>query len=122
MADTLISIEQKRANIAWDYAQKRKGDEKYSKAPSYIKTNGLLYAIAFMYSKKDWKGSVYADLQDYFKDKDPQGIIKSRFENNNKELMQVLVEITDTAELQLVTAEAMALLSWLKRFVNSNEE
>lgn len=124
MANSLKSIEQKRAEIAWTFAENRKADGKYAinipKAPSYIKTNGLLYAVAFMYSKNDWKSNVYDDLETYFKTKDPQSIIKDKFVGN-KSLMAVLVSIEDPKLMQQVTVEAMALLSWLKRFVQSSE-
>jgi len=113
------NIEQKRAEAAYEFAirankQGNNYDSNAKKLPMYILTNGLVNTLAFTYSKKDWK-QLYEDITIWFKDKDPQGLIKSKFVNDNS-LIEVVISLNDL-ELRQVTNETLALFTWLRRFV-----
>ncbi len=110
------NIGQKRAKAAWGFAQGKNGTyaSYVKKFPMYIKTNGLINAVAFAYSKEnEWK-ILYNNIEEYFKqhtqiltftDKDP--------------LIQVLINADENA-LRMATAETLALFTWLKRFVKDD--
>jgi len=117
------NIEQKRAEAAYEFAirankQGNNYDSNAKKLPMYILTNGLVNTLAFTYSKKDWK-QLYEDITIWFKDKDPQDLIKDKFVNN-KPLIEVVLSLNDV-ELRQVTNETLALFSWLRRFVKEEE-
>ena len=79
------NIGQIRAKAAWGFAQgKSKEYGQYvKKFPMYIKTNGLVNAVAFAYSKRgkpnkpknEWE-QLYDDIQTYFEVHDPNENIK----------------------------------------------
>ena len=125
------NIGQIRAKAAWEFAEAKKTngkiDEKYktcvNKFPMYVKTNGLVNAIAFAQSKSDWK-PLYEDLQIYFRandpaKKDPLNLLQDKFNEDNS-LMEVLVNIDDNDILARITMETFALFTWLKRFVSND--
>ena len=125
------NIGQIRAKAAWGFAEAKKTngkiDEKYktcvSKFPMYVKTNGLVNAIAFAQSKSDWK-PLYEDLQIYFRandiaKKDPLNLLKDKF-SDGKSLIEILINIDDNDLLARITTETFALFTWLKRFVSND--
>ncbi len=112
------NIGQIRAKAAWGFAQnKSKEYGQYAKKfPMYIKTNGLVNAIAFAYSnKKGAWNDIYSDIQTYFKTHDANKTISELLKT--KELMAVLVEDITEDQLRILTSETFALFTWLKRFV-----
>lgn len=117
------NINQERAKAAWGYANasKKKGrnyDSNAKKFPMYIMNAGLLNAVAFAYSKKDWV-QLYEDVYDWLL-REPQQLIRKKLEANefkkDKALIDTLMGLNDD-ELRQVKNEVLALLTWLRRFV-----
>ncbi len=123
MATTRQSIEQARAKFAWEHVNKNKsGDYKavIDKVPTYIKTNGLLNTLAFLYSKGnkhsvvftqiiDWLISKYGSLNDKasdFGDKDAQA-----------KFLEYLINDASASQQIAITTEILALFNWMRRFV-----
>lgn len=125
MSALRINIEQTRAKKAFEYAivGKEKGNYEahVRKMPMYILNNGLTNALAFAYSKKQkedgWQ-EMYKQLTQWFRTDEPQQIIRAKL-SNGEDLMKVVAELDDQT-LRLVTAEAIALLIWLRRFVSED--
>jgi CRISPR type III-B/RAMP module-associated protein Cmr5 len=107
------NIGQIRAKAAWDFAQGT--NDAYGsyvkKLPMYIKTNGLINALAFARSKGSEWDDLYKNLQNHFRAQNPTLFTQ------NKELIQVLIDDADENDLRMATVETFALLTWLKRFV-----
>ncbi|MEY4935579.1 MAG: hypothetical protein RIS64_1938 [Bacteroidota bacterium] len=132
MPETHIKgIEQGRAKTAYTFAEdgskmdktKRKEYKSYvKKLPMLIKTNGLGAALAFAFSKgsqngipqdnKAW-GKLYKQLEGWMQ-ADPKRLIE--FEPNC--FVSTLME-TDSATYRAVTVEILALLNWMRRFVDA---
>lgn len=112
------NIGQKRAKAAWGFAQDQ--NSAYAsyvrKFPMYIKTNGLINAVAFAYSKgKEWE-ILYKNIEEYFKQQHTQILTFT----DKDSLIQVLIN-ADENTLRMATAETLALFTWLKRFVKDEE-
>lgn len=116
MPTTQQTIEQKRANRAWQAIKevKKKEREKYvsivRKAPSYILTNGLGQTLAFLRAKSEAERTLYGHLEAW---------LKSRL-GINKGVMEWLGE-TDSTTYRRATVEALAYLTWLQRFAEAPE-
>ena len=117
----LRSIEQARASAAWGFAEDNRSDKFetiVTKIPTYIKTNGLLNTLAFLYSKKEYEPALTCIRLWLI---NPEfGQIREQL-NTNAALMNYLVRIQpDNARLLIqYTSEIMALFIWLRRFVKS---
>ncbi len=93
----------------------------------YIKTNGLVNAVAFAYSKRgkpdkpknEWE-QLYDNLQSYFKDNpiisNLQKLNFQKDDGSERNLIQALIDADENA-LRMATSETFALFTWLKRFV-----
>lgn len=121
------NLEQKRLIFAMKQgkanADKGNYDSLVRKIPAYIQTNGLLYTLAFLDSKRDInKQGVKNDAELVFEDiwewhcnssqndhKMMQGVTIPMF-------MEKLFEKSDS-EIRLLTLETLALFKCLKRFV-----
>lgn len=110
------NLEQKRAAHALKWAstiKKGAGEGKASgvvkKVPSQVINNGLLAAMAFAQSKEGESGleDVFIAFIDYY-----DSIASSTLSDAIKELSSGSAE-----ELRLATAELMAYLNYLRRFV-----
>ena len=117
----LRSLEQSRAKFAWECVQeiKKLNDEKIEKNyNSYVKrslaliqTNGLGNTLAFYRSKKE---QAYSKLNEHINNWFNNQIISSQ-----DILKWIISEKTDSIEIFYATKEILALLSWVKRFAES---
>jgi CRISPR-associated protein Cmr5 len=118
------TAEQKRAKQAWECVEevKKKGKEfgeKYKglaqKMPSYILTNGLGQSLAFLQSKAkgnptDEHGLLYEHLSNWVRPQvDP---------SSSQPLLQWVMD-NDSNAYRRATTEALAFLTWLKRFAEA---
>ncbi len=146
---TMKSIAQARAKFAWECAskynsletdseeekkRKKKAKDEYSavvdKVPTYIKTNGLLNTLAFLYSKKSGsgkQGEVLKNIRQWLTHSE-YGLV-SLNPNSDEELMKYLTnsyeppkpenEQVTAKDLIQCTTEVLALFNWLRRFAKS---
>lgn len=118
MATKIEQIENGRAAFAYSEiksfvgANEKKIQKEFKayikKMPSMIKTNGLGQTLAFYYAnggKKPYQG-VYQIIDNYFFQEKPK----------EKELVEWVVEM-NSREYKHVTTETLALLNWMRRFV-----
>ena len=118
---SLVStLEQGRASEAYKYvleAKKKLGNKEkeyksyVKKLPVMIKTNGLGQTLAFVKAKNDTYALIYKQLEDWLK-KCPNSVIRY-----DKDLVESVISL-DSKEYRLATAEALSLLSWLRRFAD----
>ncbi len=111
------NVEQQRAKLAWKAAQNNKPEFKTAvdKIPTYIKTNGLLNTLAFMYDKgKEWEtlaGVICTQLT-------TEGFVEKC--SGSKDLIDYLLKEERTSrDILQITAETLALFNWLRRFAKS---
>ena len=127
---TIKSIEQARAKFAWTCTSKRH-ESIVGKIPTYIKTNGLLNTMAFLYSKEsEGRGEALDDICKWLIGNVPNGqdsyplIDKSQLSGQGSIREQVLDYLLDRSKsdarfLIQCTAEVLALFNWLRRFAKS---
>ena len=110
-------IEQGRAEKAYEFVntvkttQTSKWDNYKSgvrKLPAYIKTNGLGQTLAFIKGRENFP-KIYEQLAEWLQHK--QQLVK------DGELVQEVVKLP-TPEYRQVAMETMALLTWMRRFVD----
>ncbi len=117
------TLEQGRASQAYKYVEEAKEksvdtQKEYKsyvkKMPVMIKTNGLGQTVAFIKSKSDKEayGLIYRQLGEWLK-KCPNAVIGDR----DTDLVKAIVNL-ESREYRMATAEALALLSWLRRFAD----
>ncbi|MCX8149523.1 type III-B CRISPR module-associated protein Cmr5 [Thermaurantimonas aggregans] len=132
------SIAQARAKFAWECAskynsletdseedkkRKKKAKDEYSaivdKVPTYIKTNGLLNTLAFLYSKKGSgkNGEVLKNIREWLTHSE-YGLL-SLNPNTDEQLMTHLTTSATAKDLIQCTTEVLALFNWLRRFAKS---
>jgi len=130
---TMKSIAQARAKFAWECANGK--DKEYgslvSKIPTYIKTNGLLNTLAFLYSKSkndNREEKLLKQICNWLTGQNlPNGVnafpmIESRkltVGNNFQETVLNYLMTSDARDLIQCTTEVLALLNWLRRFAKS---
>ena len=146
---TMKSTAQARAKFAWECAnkynpsdtdgeqekkRKKKEKDEYSavvdKVPTYIKTNGLLNTLAFLYSKKNGsgkQGEVLKNIREWLTHSE-YGLI-SLNPNTDEKLLEYLTNAQNPAiaeenkvtarDLIQCTTEVLALFNWLRRFAKS---
>lgn len=134
---TLQSIAQARAKYAWECASKNKNkssDEKeyaslVRKIPMYIKTNGLLNTLAFLYSKSEREKKVLNDIIHWLTnekwgliDKNQVNQIKTPNNQYEEKFIEYLLNNADARTMMQYTMEVMALFTWLRRFVKSESD
>jgi len=121
---TMKNISQTRAKFAWDCANKTENDNKeygsiVGKIPSYIKTNGLLNTLAFLYSKKGKNEEVLKNIREWLTHRE-FGILPGTSIGTNKSLLEYLTAQDDSARTLIAcTSEVLALFNWLRRFAKS---
>jgi CRISPR-associated protein Cmr5 len=120
-------LEQGRAAYAYQCAEagekldKKKEYKAYvKKMPMLIKTNGLGAVVAFAFAKGSKGGSV--------QEKDPWGLLYKQLEEwlrtnhhlkmDQNQLAKALTS-SDSASYRATTMEVLALLNWMKRFVDA---
>lgn len=133
---TLQSIAQARARHAWKCVSNNSNDtdtKQYAslvrKIPMYIKTNGLLNTLAFLYSKNKREKKVLNDIISWLTNEkwgiiDESQVNKMQTSSNQSEekFIQYLLNTADARTMMQYTIEVMALFTWLRRFVKSDEE
>jgi len=116
----LRTLEQDRANYAWNCIKKIKdhNEEKYksfvNKSSALVLTNGLGNTLAFYRSKYDGNSpeaqaykALYTHIDEWLR---KQSII-------DQDVMQwILSEKTSSLDVIRATKETLAFISWLKRF------
>lgn len=112
------SLEQERAKEAWERVTGRKNQNYASKygqlarsAPADIQANGLGQTLAF------WKAKGEAHHQALFDDVSQW--VKGQLNFSDGDLLQWIIKTADTDGYRRATAEAIAFLTWLKRFAEA---
>jgi len=121
MASLQQTLEQERAARAFQDVQEaikldEKDRKKYGplakKLPSYILTNGLGQALAFLQAKgKKKPGDPHIVLYQQI----------SEFVGGDKDLLSKVMK-ADSVEYRRLTAKTMAYLNWLKRFAEAEAD
>jgi CRISPR-associated protein Cmr5 len=111
------SLEQQRAQAAWDAVQRvdqDKGKEFKSVAtslPADIQANGLGQTMAFLRAKGKGEHEIAFDAVAKW--------VKQRLNIQNEDFMTWLVERATTEQYRRATAEAIAFAIWMKRFAEA---
>lgn len=85
--------------------------------PSIIQVNGLGQALAFYYSKDSTHRQIYQDIAEWIEEDMSTLLQKFKKDNETDEFIEVLVKMS-SAEYRFVTMEVLALLNWMRRFVD----
>lgn len=127
---SIKSIEQARARFAWTCAS-RQFESIVGKIPTYIKTNGLLNTMAFLYSKEsEGRREALEDICNWLIGNVPNGqdaypiIDRGKLSgrgNIGEQVLDYLLDRQETDARLLIqcTAEVLALFNWLRRFAKS---
>lgn len=121
------TLEQKRAHRAWECVQevtsqsqdfRKKYGSLARKAPMLILTNGLGQTLAFLKAKGQGNASnehtvLFRQLSNWV-----LGQVGTGTETNNSDLLQWVLE-HDSVAYRRATTEALAFLTWLKRFAEA---
>jgi CRISPR type III-B/RAMP module-associated protein Cmr5 len=121
------NLEQQRLIFAMEQGIKNKGKGNYDslvkKIPAYIQTNGFLYTLAFLDSKRDInKQGIKNDAELVFEDiwewhcNTDQNDHKMMLGVTLPKFMEELFKKSD-AEVRFLTLETLSLFKCLKRFV-----
>lgn len=117
---TLKGIEQGRAAQAYKFVKKIKTQEPdkwdnyesgVKKLPAYIKTNGLGQALAFIKNRSNFP-KIYEQLAEWLQQQDEKGLVSA-----DGDLVQQVIQM-DSAAYRQITVETLALLNWMRRFVD----
>lgn len=110
------SLEQKRAQAAWNAVKRMKGNDKAESygqlargAPADIQLSGLGPTLAFWLAK----GGEQKQLMD-----DVSGWVRGQI-GFSGELLDWIVNQAETDQYWRATAEALAFLAWVKRFAEA---
>ncbi len=113
------SIEQKRAKYAFDCAKDKSEEYKSAvdKVPTYIKINGLLNTLVFLYSKKS-SGKNEEVLNQIINWLEKKEITNDVSERQQIAFLEGLMDsnVTNTSTMIRHTSEVLALFNWLRRF------
>ncbi len=113
------SLEQKRATAAWEAIGRVREQNYKSKykslagnAPADIQTSGLGQVLAFWRAKGNPEHlAIYQAVAEWVKNQVNPGL--------KTDLLEWIMKEATTDEYRRATAEAMAFLSWLKRFAEA---
>lgn len=120
MINTIEKLENGRAAYAFSTVEsyinknksKKENQKNYrsyiKKLPSIIQVNGLGQAMAFYYSKKSIHKDIYDQIDEWIKKVFP--------EKGDQEFINWLIN-QDSMKYRQVTFEVLALLNWMRRFV-----
>lgn len=117
------TIEQGRAEKAYQFVETAKKDsnikwDEYKsgirKLPIYIKTNGLGQALAFIQNRPNFPG-IYQQISTWLQKEDFKHLVPKG------QLMEVIVKM-NSDEYRQVTVETLALLNWMRRFVDGMDK
>lgn len=84
------------------------------KLPAMIQVNGLGQALAFYYSNNQKKAyfEIYQSITEWLKEKFPEA-----FQRDDQTLVEVVINL-ESQDYRLFTLEVMALLNWMRKFVD----
>jgi CRISPR type III-B/RAMP module-associated protein Cmr5 len=132
---TMKSIAQARAKFAWECACANGKDEGYGslvgKIPTYIKTNGLLNTLAFLYSKSkndNREEKLLKQICNWLTGQNlPTGVTAFPMIESSKlakgatfqETVLNYLMTSEAKDLIQCTTEVLALFNWLRRFAKS---
>ena len=115
------TIEQGRAKFAYDSVnevvqnanadKKKKYKSGAKKLPVLIKTNGLDQALAFINNRDDGNVELYNTIRDWLSQKQ---LIELDI---NTDLVAIVID-KPSNEYRRITTETLALLNWVRRFVD----
>ena len=112
------SLEQERAKAAWDCVAAVKGQGhagKYGQlarsAPADIQANGLGQTLAFWNAKGEAHHRTLLN--------DVSKWVKDQMKLSEDSLLEWVIKTADTDGYRRATAEAIAFLTWLKRFAEA---
>ena len=110
------TLEQKRARYAWQCVQKHKYTESQRGVvkglPLLILNGGLIQSLAYLHSKEKEYAEIGNDVIEWLCQQFPDTLSVSY-----SKFMEQITEL-DSQKFQAVTQEAMALLKWLRQFVD----
>ena len=111
-------IEQGRARYAFEAVNNVTGDrlkKEYKtaakKLPVLIKTNGLGQSLAFIKKRNNGYDRLYEQIGNWLQTKDTKQLVSTG------ELVEQVIELESPVYRQ-VTVETLALLNWIRRFVD----
>lgn len=112
------SLEQERARRAWERVTAAKGQNyaaRYGQlarsAPADIQANGLGQTLAFWKAKGEaHHRALLGDVSQW---------VKAQLNFSDGDLLQWIINTADTDGYRRATAEAIAFLTWLKRFAEA---
>ncbi|MFN4298824.1 MAG: type III-B CRISPR module-associated protein Cmr5 [Thermaurantimonas sp.] len=130
---TLKSIAQARAKFAWEcaYGKDKEYGSLVNKIPTYIKTNGLLNTLAFLYSKSkndNREEKLLKQICNWLTGQNLPSCVsafplieinKLTTGSNDQEKVLIYLMTCQAKELIQCTTEVLALLNWLRRFAKS---
>jgi CRISPR-associated protein Cmr5 len=123
------TLQQKRAAHAWECIEKVRDQSSYKsqvgRLPALIRSDGLGQTLAFLKAKdgkSERRGStgyieIYNNISNWIAS--PDSGIEAKYEQG-KDLLDWLIH-QDTPTYRRVTVEALAYVSWLKRFAEGAE-
>ena len=115
---TLKTIEQGRATYAFKVVQevsdslKKEYKSAAKKLPVLIKTNGLGQSLAFIKKRNNSYDKLYEQIGKWLQTEDTKRLVEEG------ELVEKVIKLDSHAYRQ-VTVETLALLNWMRRFVDS---
>ena len=115
---TRKGIEQGRAKYAFE-AVKSVSDNKLKKEyksaakklPVLIKTNGLGQSLAFIKRRNDGYDKLYEQIGKWLQAEDAKQLVQK------EELVEQVIQL-ESPDYRQVTVETLALLNWIRRFVD----
>ena len=118
---TRKGIEQGRAKYAFEAVNgvsdngsndlKKKYKSAAKKVPVLIKTNGLGQSLAFMKKRNDGYDKLYEQIGNWLQAEDAKQLVQQG------ELVEQVIQLK-TPDYRQVTVETLALLNWIRRFVD----
>ena len=118
---TRKGIEQGRAKYAFEAVNgvsdnrsndlKKKYKSAAKKIPVLIKTNGLGQSLAFMKKRNDGYDKLYEQIGNWLQTEDTKQLV------SDGELVEQVIQLQSPIYRQ-VTIETLALLNWIRRFVD----
>ena len=118
---TRKGIEQGRAKYAFDKVRSvsENGSDKLKetyesaakKLPVLIKTNGLGQSLAFIKKRNEGYDKLYEQIGNWLQTEDTKGLVP------RGELVEQIIQLESPVYRQ-VTVETLALLNWIRRFVD----
>ena len=115
---TLKEIEQGRATYAFKAVQtvgtslQKEYKSVAKKLPVLIKTNGLGQSLAFIKKRNNSSDKLYEQIGKWLQNEDTKQLVPKG------ELVEQVIRLESSVYRQ-VTVETLALLNWIRRFVDS---